>query len=322
MSFAEMILSMMDRHMAAWSEESDREWEGNKLHASDVATHCNRALAYRLDGAPGRPTTTATALKYKDGLDKQAVVEWAAANTGISGWIYVPGLKLAWSPPADALAAVAARKDFASPDLAFSGPSGELLLVEVKAPRAKSLKYNDLPKHEHVWQQQEYMEAARAAGYPAVFGVILYVVGDGQGAPQAFDIPAPSADERRQRWAEVAPVFHLQELPILPLKFSERQNKGSVALTAKGPWVCDYCKFRDAPCPGAARVAREQLGVEIGEKGLFFGYRMPDGSFRHNDKYVTERQGSALFDAMEPANAFWRGRLITADDATEEEESP
>jgi hypothetical protein len=308
MTPAQMVLDMLDRHFAAEAEKSAKAWDESKLHASDVATYCNRQLWLRLRGAKRSPTSTSRLILFQDGLDKQSMVEAAAKAIGLGPeWTYIPGYTLS-APPGS----VGFCKEY-HPDLVFLSNDVKLLLVEVKRVRSRAMGY-DLPKRGHVWQLQEYMFAAGKECFEDVLGVVLYLAGDGQAKPLAFDVDPATEEERDQRWLEIAPARAEQQPPILPPKFRARENKASTALYAKDPWPCDYCDYRGVSCPGAMRAVMTALDVEppLDHDEIFFGYQKGDRFEPHES--VNGDLARALHELMEPAERFWKGRMIDGEE--------
>jgi CRISPR/Cas system-associated exonuclease Cas4 (RecB family) len=312
MTPAQMVLDMLDRHFAAEAEKSAKAWDESKLHASDVATHCNRQLWLRLHGAKRSPTSTSRLILFQDGLDKQSMVEAAAEAIGLGPeWVYT-GRELPLPP----IPLAGIERATYHPDLVFfSATSGDYrwIVVEVKRVRSRAMTHG-LPKKGHIWQLQEYMAAYARVGWGSVLGVVLYLAGDGQAQPLAFDVDLATEEERDQRWLEIAPALAEEKPPILPPKYRKRENKASTALYAKDPWPCDYCDYRGVSCPGAMRAVMAALDVEppLDHDEIFFGYQKGDRFEPHEN--ANGDLARALHELMEPAERFWKGRLIDGEE--------
>lgn len=224
-------------------QSADDAWDASKLHVSDLAValdgeKCPRQLWLRVRGAEQRPLSLGQRLMFDHGHRIHQRMTQLLAKGLTGGWkLAAVELSVTDLLPDDMDGRL---------DTLLVGPNGERIVVDYKTVRGRAFQHLTEAKPAHVLQVRSYVRAMDAD-----MGLVVYVDREGQNMVRQFPV---TRDDKAVEDAIVkaqAIVAQKEPPPILPPQLEVKENKGPDSVKLKMPWMCDFCQFRDASCPGA-----------------------------------------------------------------------
>lgn len=292
-------------------DPSPDEWDESSIHLSDYSNvldpddgACKRQLYHRLRGHDANEPTLWERVMWDQGFAMQVRFSWLIAHGLPEGW-EIKAIEL------DISEGLPIKGHVGSSDLVLTyQPPGETkttraLGIEFKTQRGRAFQYLDGPKPGHLMQ-------ARAEGYALdhlypdydVEMRVMYLDREGQNQPLVY--PIPLDEEARTAVEEAAhEVDQLHpkhgDVPrprVLSPRIKVRENKGPNSIYLEQPWMCSYCRYQGASCPGALPEGLTDLGIVA--KG---DHTAPDAlDWRLDDSNLEVSARSAVEAAVERGN--------------------